>query len=261
MQTASHISLPPGFYWEAQLQLNSETEQIARLVWPSYLIDASDLPQTGVQVQVTAKVLAERWLVWGIRRSEDKKLVAYANAVLIPLDLSAKRFPDEGWEFALNALGSPENPNCVCLLVANVDPAFQKNGFARKLLDRAKELTLQLGFLDLVGPVRPSKKSLFPGLSMSEYLQKKNEQGDGFDPWLRQHLEGGAVIVNICDKSAVMKASLARWQQWLGPLVTTQKSIFISGGLVPLEIDESNQTATYCEPNVWVHYQLSPPLA
>jgi hypothetical protein len=62
----------------------------------------------------------------------------------------------------------------------------------------------------MVGPVRPILKAEFPALSMGEYLKKRTDQGEIFDPWLRAHARLGAEVLNICANSITVKATPAR---------------------------------------------------
>jgi len=247
-------NLPEGFRWDPDLTVGEETAALTRLVWPKYLIEPSDIPEPALQFEIEAIELARRFPLWGIRQTETGCLAAYLNGALIHADLSSNEFPDQGWSFAIEKAYSPEIPNCLCLLVANVDPPLRKLGLSQLLLEKAKEVTAALGYSTMIAPVRPTRKHEFPAMPMSEYLKKCAEDGGIFDPWLRTHARYGAEILNVCSRSVEVKATLAKWHAWLGVTLPRAGECELPGGLAPLQIE--NGIGIYRESNVWVRYRL-----
>ncbi len=249
-------SLPLGYSWDESLNLGDETAALTYLLWPNYLVQESDIPDSSLQIEMDEKEYHRRFLNFGIRRDHDQKLVAHLSAVLIPADLSQNQFPDKGWRFLMEAVASPSTVNCMCLVVANVDPTTAQLGLSQTLLEQSKETAKNLGFTSLLAPVRPTYKSQFQELKMSEYLLKRTELGEIFDPWLRTHHKHGGEILNICEESVLVKASLQKWREWIGIDFKETQSLEIPGGLAPLQVDFENNFAIYREPNVWVRYRL-----
>jgi hypothetical protein len=250
------IVLPKGFRWDPSLKLGHETSALSARVWPNYLISESDLPEAGLKFEISREELARRFPVWGIRRDDTNELVAFANGVLCSIDLSQKELPVEGWQFAIQSAGSGDERNCLCLLVANVDPTVRGFGFSQILINRAKLATLELGFDTMIAPVRPTLKHESPFTSMKDYLSRRNEKNEIYDPWVNTHVRLGGEILNICSESVTIRASLAKWREWTGlPLLTSGERI-LPQGLVPLKIDTHRNIGVYSEPNVWLRYTL-----
>ncbi len=246
----SSLSLPQGYRWDDSLKQGDETARLSSLVWPNYLILESDIPEPGLKFEISEAEFMRRFPVWGIRRSESGELVAYMNAVQLSVDLSADDLPDSGWRFAIQSAGSKQKPNCLCLLVANVDPNARGLGLSQLLINRAKQATLDLGFDTMIAPVRPTLKHNSPLISMKEYISKQT------DPWINMHCKSGGRIANICSESVLIKASLPKWREWTGlPLLTAGEKL-LPGGLAPLRVDIEKNIGTYCEPNVWIRYDF-----
>src|SRR3989344_5404531 len=223
MKTSLTIPLPPEYTWEPNVQSNDETSR--------------------------------RFLMWGIRRNSDSKLVSFASAVLISVDPQASSYSNDGWRYALNAYYRDGQANCLCLLSANVNPEFRSLKFSYALIQAAKEIATSLKLTCVLAPVRPTQKSQFPSMPIAEYLEKKSVNGEIYDPWLRTHEKLGGEILNICSESVLVKASLNKWQEWLG--VTVLSSSFVPEmGLVPVLVDQKKNVGIYSEPNIWVRYKI-----
>ncbi len=248
--------LPDGYFWDPFLKRGEETERLAKGAWPSYLSSYGDMEDPPPPTSLTEEEVENRFKRWGIRSVSNQRLVAYASAVLIPADCSSDDLPDEGWHFALNAQYSSESPTALGLLSATVDPDFRKLGFSSLLIKAAKIIARDENVKCIIVPVRPSQKSNFPDISIEEYLNKKTEDGFIFDPWLRTHVRLGGEILNICHQSVVAKGSVGQWQQWLNRTFGSSGDYLVPEGLVPLKIDLERNIGIYCEPNVWVRYQL-----
>ncbi|MGZ3722624.1 MAG: hypothetical protein ACXVA9_06825 [Bdellovibrionales bacterium] len=250
------VILPDGYYWDNTLRLGDETSQLTKQIWPNFLIDESDIPEPGLKFSISVEELNSRFPVWGIRDERDLKLVAYAQAVLIHADIKKDALPDSGWRFACEALVSVASPNCLCLLAVNVDPSVKHMGFSQSLVAKAKLVTLEKGFSTMIGPVRPALKSEFPQMTMDEFLEMRSTSGEIFDPLVRAHVHFGGEVLNVCNESVLIKASLAKWQEWTGLEFGQSGAYELPQGLAPIEIDAENDLGVYREPNVWVRYRL-----
>ncbi|MCB0363710.1 MAG: GNAT family N-acetyltransferase, partial [Bdellovibrionales bacterium] len=190
---------------------------------------------------------------WGIRK--QKTLIAAVSLISLPLPSGVTELSDDGWEWACRECIKNEPHNAICLLSAAIDPNFQNLGLSKTLLNQVKQNACSLGFSKVIAPVRPSHKSYFPEMSLSEYLQKKTENGEVFDPWLRTHFKLGGRHLNICSRSVVISASLNRWREWTGlNFNDDQKSFLPQQVLNPVQIE--GEKGVYVEPNVWVIYEL-----
>ncbi len=244
------------FFWDEQFQLGEESTLLTQLTWPNYLVEPSDIPEPSLEFSISEAELLRRMPTWGIRRKGDGTLIANASAVLISADVKSDALPAAGWRFAMEAFGKNEKPNCLCLLAANIHPAYRRQGLAALLLKKGKEIASSRGLDYMIGPVRPTAKSEFPELSMTEYLIKKNEAGETYDPWLRLHLRLGAELLNICEQSVIIQASAEKWREWTKQKLTSSGKYTLPQGLAPLDLDISKNLGIYKEPNVWVRYTL-----
>ena len=246
------IKLPEGFSWHDELPLGEETQRLMHQLWPNFIVQDSDIPHPELTAEIEIEELQRRFPIWGIRESATGKLVAYISGALVQADLQA--LPEKGWAFAIESALTAKSPNCFCMIVANVDPAFSKLGLSECLLERAKLGASQLGFQTVIAPVRPIGKKKFQDISMEEYLATSS------DPWLRLHQKLGGRVVSICHKSVVVNASLSRWEEWLGHKIVRSSShlekIGLPEGLSPLVLDWDKSIGTYTEANIWVRYDL-----
>lgn len=249
------IPLPDGFSWDPDLKLGKETAALSAQVWPNYLISESDLPEPGLKFEITRQELARRFPVWGIRRDDTGELAAFANGAQLAVDFS-KPLPDGGWQQAIRSAGSNAKPNALCLLVATVQPTLRGLGLSRLLINRAKLAARESGFEFMIAPVRPTLKTEMPFSSMADYILKRTEDGEIYDPWIRMHVKCGGELLNVCSESVRIRATLKKWREWTGlPLVASGDRV-LPQGLVPLKVDTYKNVGTYCEPNVWVRYRL-----
>jgi GNAT superfamily N-acetyltransferase len=255
IKSSANSVLPAGFYWDEKLKLGEETAALTAKVWPNYLVLESDRPEAALTFEISEAELIRRFPVWGIRRTETHELVAFINAVQIAID-EGPSFPKDGWFFALNAGVKKTAPNCLCLLVANVDPSARGFGFSSILIQKSKQEALALGFDTLIAPVRPTLKHNFPMMPTDEYLAKRSKNGECFYPWIQLHEKLGGEILNVCAESVEILASLGKWREWTGLPLQTAGSHILPGGLVPLQIDLEKNLGIYREPNVWIRYSL-----
>lgn len=259
MHPPSHppSSLPADFFLDRSIDLGTpEVLRLSDLAWPNYLRLESDIPEPGHQFKMSKSEFVRRFPIWGIRSRTSNTLVAFAHAVLLEMDLSVTQLPDDGWRFAIRHVAESHRPNCLCLVVASIDPVARGHGLSRHLIEYGKTLTQSLGFKEMIAPVRPTQKHLYPFESMSEYLSRTGLRGKIFDPWLRIHSEAGAEFANICRSSVNVAATLSKWREWTGLALTASGAQQIPGGLVPLSVDVQRNIGVYSEPNVWVRYRL-----
>jgi hypothetical protein len=250
------MELTKGFHWDDQLRLGSESAGLNALLWPNYLVEESDIPEPGLEFEITQDEFVRRFPAWGIRRDTTNELVAYANAVQLHIKDLGQELPNDGWRFAIQSAVSKNKPNALCLLVANVSSAAQGLGFSRALIERAKVAARASGFKTMIGPVRPVLKHEMPDVPMEEYILKRDSKGEIYDPWIRLHTKAGGVIVNICSESVRIEATLAKWREWTSLPLNESGSLNIPQGLAPLKVDLQKNTGLYIEPNVWMRYAL-----
>jgi GNAT superfamily N-acetyltransferase len=246
-----------NFEWDPLFAMGEESATIAQRVWPRYLSEESDLPQSSLTFEIDEAEFYRRYPAWGLRSKADRRLVAYTNAVLLAIDLSHSNLPEEGWQFAIEAGGRDVKPNCLCLVVANVDPTMQNLRISPLLLEKAKTEARAMGLSHVIAPVRPSHFHEHAELSFESYVNLRRADGELTDPWLRAHERAGGKKLNICHRSATVTATIAKWAQWTSQTYPNSGSYSLERGLAPLIVDLEKNIGTYIEPNVWFMYQLS----
>lgn len=108
----------------------------------------------------------------------------------------------------------------------------------------------------LYAPVRPNRKSLYPLTLMERYVAWQTAEGLPFDPWMRVHARLGADIVKVCPESMYISGTVAEWENWTGLLFPESGEYIVSGALVPVMVNLSEDFGLYLEPNVWMHHRI-----
>lgn len=188
--------------------------------------------------------------------------VAVARLHAVPLEADVDSLPPRGWDHALQraewmaAKGESPDLTTISLIEARVAVDRRGDGLSGPLLVEAKRRYAELGCLDLVGPVRPTRKSLEPRTPAGEYARRMREDGLPVDPWLRAHVRVGGRIVGVAPLSMTIPGTLAQWREWTGLPFDRDGLVEVEGGLAPVHVDVANDHAVYIEPNVWVHHDL-----
>jgi GNAT superfamily N-acetyltransferase len=157
------------------------------------------------------------------------------------------------WREALRAGFDANEPDRLCALAILVDPDHQRRGLSRIMLEHMRSLAHSRGW-DLVAPVRPSLKHLYPLAPIERYAEWRREDGLLFDPWLRAHERLGAEVLAVAQDSLVAEGTVAELEEWTGLRFPESGSYVVRGALVPVEIDLERDRGTYREPNVWMRH-------
>ena len=175
---------------------------------------------------------------------------------MVNIDLKTDVLPDRGWEFAIESGARALIPNCLCLVVANVDPSVQGLGLSKLLIDKAKVFAHAAGFTAMVAPVRPSHFHEVKHNDFEAYVRMRRVDGLMHDPWLRAHERAGGQMLNVCWNSSIVKATPSKWSEWTGQVYPKTRHYSLVHGFTHLEIDLDRNIGTYAEPNVWFKYEL-----
>ena len=249
--------LPEGFSWAENVALGTpEVYRLSQISWPRFLLEESDIPDPILKFQISLEDLKEKFKVFGIRHNSSSLLVAFIQAVHVEIDPEAKVLPDLGWRFSIQNASQSSRKNALSLVEASIDPAFRGHGLSKILIERVKYEARLRKFSQLIAPVRPTLKARFPTESAELYCRRKDSDSRIFDPWLRVHVEAGAVITNICHNSVCVKATLDKWHEWTGLRFSSSGPMLVDGGLMPVTVDTGANIGIYTEPNVWVKYSL-----
>lgn len=184
---------------------------------------------------------------------DDDRLLAESNAVPIPF--GPEDLPDDGWDAAL-AAATADGAKAASAIAISIGVEQRGKGLSRTMLGGMREAAAARGFSDLVAPVRPSQKHLYPLAPIERYVEWRRDDGKLLDAWLRTHEQAGAKLVKVAPASMRISGSIADWESWTGLRFPDSGTYVVPGALVPVEIDRDRDEGVYVEPNVWMHHQL-----
>lgn len=189
-----------------------------------------------------------------VLRSPSGELLAAMNTV--PTERCSVEPALGGYdEILVRATGSPPmDPDCLSLLSISVLGSARRLGLAERLICEAKTLARELGFGSVIGPLRPTRKHLYPLTPIGEYARWQRPDGTAFDPWLRLHLRIGGEIVGVAPRSLVIEQPVARWEAATGLAMPGNGSYVVPLALVPIEVVDG--IGTYVEPNIWISHTV-----
>ena len=154
------------------------------------------------------------------------------------------------------ATSGEDEPTVVSAIQVLIDRNLHGGGLSALMLGEMRRLAAAAGFADLVAPVRPSLKSLYPLTPMERYAGWTTAADLPFDPWLRAHARAGARIARVCPESMLIPGTVANWQDWTGMQFPESGTYVVPGALQPIEIDAESDRGIYVEPNVWMHHSI-----
>ncbi|WP_298538884.1 GNAT family N-acetyltransferase [uncultured Aquimarina sp.] len=188
---------------------------------------------------------------------EDNKLIGFMNIVPIFWDQPFTELPEEGWDWlvkkGISDFESGIQPNSLGGLQIVVTQEFQGQGFSKLLIARAKKVKEDLGHKNFIIPIRPILKYKFPEMKMKNYMSLQ-ENGKIMDPWIRTHLESGAKIIKVCEKSMNVIGDIHFWENLLDIKIIKSGTYMVDGALNLIKIDVKNNFGEYKEENIWIYY-------
>ena len=189
---------------------------------------------------------------------ESDRLVADCYSTPVHWDGRSEGLSERGWTWAIefggnHGLGPNRLANALSILGASVLPSEQGKGLGAMILGKMKELALNVG--ELVAPVRPTRKHLYPLTEMARYVTWTHPHREApFDPWLRTHLRLGGQAVGVAPQSMTIRGSIAEWEDWTQMRFPDSGDYVVPNALVPVRIDRERNEGVYVEPNIWVRY-------
>jgi hypothetical protein len=184
---------------------------------------------------------------------EDDRLLAESNAVPIPF--GPRELPEDGWDAALGQ-ATADGAKAVSAIAITIGVEERGKGLSRTMLAGMREAVGARGLWDLVAPVRPSQKHIYPLAPMERYVEWRRDDGKLLDAWLRTHEQVGAELIKVAPTSMRISGSVADWESWTGLRFPDSGTYVVPGALVPVEIDCERDEGVYVEPNVWMHHRL-----
>ena len=184
---------------------------------------------------------------------EEDRLLAESNAVPVPFGPDA--LPDNGWDAALaQAVSGPAK--AVSAIAISIGVEHRGKGLSTTMLEAMRHAAAARGVKDLVAPVRPSRKHLYPLTPIERYVEWRRDDGLLFDPWLRTHERAGATLVRVAPSSMRIAGTIENWEGWTGLRFPDTGTYVVPGALIPVDIDVDRDEGLYVEPNVWMHHRL-----
>ena len=234
-------------------RLSDENSNMARIAWPEFMLHDpvsnlfTDLYQHYPQYQ------------FGLIDPISSELRLIGNSIPLRWDNDLSDLPDEGWDWALTRgiedCRAGQQPNVLCAIQVMIPPSERGHGLSAAGVKTMREIGLKNGLANLIAPVRPNRKPEFPHLSMDEYIEKTNDDGLPFDPWLRVHLRLGGRIIKPCHNSMRITGTIVEWSQWADMEFSSSGEYAVPGALAPITIDLENDLGIYVEPNVWMVHE------
>lgn len=189
---------------------------------------------------------------------EHEEIIGYANSIPFHFDKKVNQLPNTGWDWMLEKgiadFDKNLSPNLLGGLIIGVSKNQRGQQWSKIILSKMKELFNLEKFQNLVIPIRPILKDKHPQIDMHEYLNWKKEE-KVFDPWIRRHLDSGAEIVSVCEKSMTIEAPISQWKNWTNQSIQSTGFQPVSDTLSPVYFDLKNDIGVYEEPNIWVKYE------
>lgn len=184
------------------------------------------------------------------------EMVATGNAVPLYWDGTQEGLPD-GYDGALKrAFEEDRKPNTLCGISIVVAPSFRGKGVSSIALQHMHESAVEHGLQELIVPVRPNKKHLYPLIPMADYVHWVRSDQTPFDPWIRVHWRLGAQIIQVAPSSMVATGSVQQWEEWTGLQFLQSGSYIVSGALQPVQANIEEDVIFYEDPNVWMRHFL-----
>jgi GNAT superfamily N-acetyltransferase len=235
----------------ARPDLESEATAAFRQRWPEFIFHDPTPPKYMDRVH-------QYFSEYDVLLLLDGHVAAGGWGVPIAWDRTPGGLP-EGYDAAL--IGAVEDheegrvPNTLSLMAAAVHPNYDKQGLATDVLAALTERAVQAGIEHVVAPIRPTWKQRYPQVSMAEYATWSREDGLSIDPWIRTHQRMGAQILRPAPNSMVISGTVAEWETWSGMLFPVSGDYVVPEALNLLQVNRENDTAIYCEENLWVQHR------
>lgn len=206
---------------------------------------------------------------WGLHAHADHQLIMLdgdtpiARASSLPLhwDGDPQTLPRRGWDGVIEQAATDTyngaELNTLCALEAGIDTGHTGRGLSQAVFTALRDHAREAGFEHFIAPVRPSGKTQYPEMPIEDYVQRRRDDGQRADNWLRIHERIGGRIIALSPTSMTITAPLETWTTWTGEPFTTTGLTTITGGIAPVFVNVDLDYAVYIEPNVWVKHRLT----
>jgi hypothetical protein len=232
----------------------SEIDLISKEAWPEFLLHGDVAGWRSL-----FDVFADFQILFF---DQENTLAAVGHTVPITWDGSNQDLPENISAIIQRALRNKrEGVTCngLTALAAMVRKQYRGIGLSRKIIKAMIELGAYSGLGYLLAPLRPSLKSMYPLISFEHYVKWKRDDGMPFDPWLKVHLDMGAEVMKLMEKSLTVRGNVSEWESWAGMKFPESGRYIVEGALQPIQIDVEKDEGIYEEPNIWICHKMSKP--
>ncbi|MCK9331005.1 MAG: GNAT family N-acetyltransferase [Candidatus Cloacimonetes bacterium] len=188
------------------------------------------------------------------------KIIGVANCLPYFWDRPFEQLPEKGWDWVfekgVNDRLNNVKANTLNGLQIAVNLEFQGQGISSLILKEMIILARDNGYKYVTIPVRPSMKSIYPLITIDNYINWKRSDGLPFDPWLRVHRKMGGQIIKPCHQAMYIPGTIEQWEQWTGMKFLETGEYVVKGALNPIKIDIEQDLGEYIEPNIWVLHRV-----
>jgi len=168
--------------------------------------------------------------------------------------------PEAGWEWALQKGIEDKReditPNTLNGLQIAVNKKHQGKGVSTLVLKEMAAIAQNKGFNNVIIPIRPSLKNLYPLIEIDDYINWQRADGLPYDPWIRVHARFGGEIIKVCHQAMQIPGSISDWEEWTNLRFYQNGDYIIKGALNPIEVNVDHDKGEYIEPNIWVLHKL-----
>lgn len=235
--------------------LQGKTTEFTRPLWPKFM-NESPLARR------LWGALVDKFGDYQFQLLDDSsdEIIAAANCLPLSWDEDLGSLPEEGWDWALSRgiddAMAGRTFKTLCALQIVIKPALRGQGFSGTMLHHMKALGRAAGLKQLLAPVRPTFKPLYPLTPIDRYITWRREDNSHFDPWIRIHERDGARIIHPCHRAMEIPGTVAQWESWTNLKFPESGDYVVAGALNPITIDVERDRGIYIEPNVWMHHPL-----
>lgn len=189
--------------------------------------------------------------------NEQGTLIAAGHSVPLVWDGTIEGLPT-GWDAALVQAFHDASQGCaptvLCGLSIVIAPEQQKQGLSELMVQAMKDMAELNNLAQIIVPLRPTRKSMYPLIPMQRYMQWRRSDGTPFDPWLRLHQRLGAKVLSSAPRSMVITGTVMQWEQWTQMRFPESGTYTVPDALEPIIINCEQNYGCYEETNIWIRY-------
>jgi len=157
---------------------------------------------------------------------------------------------------ALDVVETQQRPTTLVAVAAIVSKSSQGQGLSSTILREMTSLAKRHKLTNVLIPVRPTLKALYPLMQIERYAQWTRTDGAPFDPWLRVHWRLGAEQLKVAPSTLTVSGSVSDWETWTKMEFPDSGPYIVAGALQPVIIDREHDNGIYEDPNIWMKHSI-----